>query len=62
MATVTEVLPAELAARLDESALRKINEAPRDERLAALAQALGQPPGETLVELAGTTGLSVVTE
>ncbi|MFI5357023.1 MAG: GspE/PulE family protein [Opitutales bacterium] len=57
-----EMLPAALAAQLNDSAVRALGEVPRAQRLKELARALGQPEPDVLQELARTSGLPVAAE
>ncbi len=57
--SATENLPSSLAARLDESQLQALAEAPRDKRLAVLAAALGVTEPAALPILAEAAGLSI---
>jgi general secretion pathway protein E len=61
MPVTADSLPAELAARLAETDLRQLAEAPRAGRLEILARALGVSPEAALTELANAAGLPAVT-
>src|SRR6185369_10420419 len=60
-ATLDTLLPAELAEQLDEAKRQAVLEAPRSQRLAELATALGQSEGKVIEQLAELTGLTVAT-
>lgn len=57
MVAKTEVLPPALAERLSEVTRRELDEKPLGERMAALAEALGQSLADTLRELSDVSGL-----
>jgi general secretion pathway protein E len=59
MVTALDFLPESIATRLSEEQRQALLEAPRGERLAALAAALGTGEDEILPELAKAAGLSI---
>jgi general secretion pathway protein E len=61
MPITADSLPPELSARLAETDLRQLNEAPRAGRLDILARALGVSPETALTELATASDLPAVT-
>ncbi|MBW7896023.1 MAG: type II/IV secretion system protein [Opitutaceae bacterium] len=62
MLPVPELLPPALGSRLDANARRTLAEAPRGERLTALAQALNRPEADVLAELAQFAQLPLAAE
>jgi general secretion pathway protein E len=61
MVTALDFLPESIATRLREEQRQAVLEAPRGERLAALAAALGTSEDQILPELAKAAGLSIAT-
>ena len=59
--TADLLLPAALAARLTAEQRQALLEAPREQRLTALAAALALPESETLTALAAAAGLDIAT-
>ena len=60
-ALITDLLPASLAARLNDEQRQAVAEAPREKRLAALATALQLAEADALALLAETAGLDIAT-